>query len=154
MAYATYEDLIERYPAMKDIGVNKDSGSVNSGFIYPAEVQINGMLGICFDVPLGNHPTVKDLVIDLTYNRVMLSRNPKVGKELMKDFMDRINRLKSGEEAIYTGSGTALLSSGKRQDTVWSNEEDYYPVHTMLGAEHPDTRVSSEYRDELEEERD
>ena len=70
--YITYADLVARYPVI-ETKYTKDS-EVNSHLIYWAEHELNSRLSSHFSVPFSAaHPTVKDLAIDLSYYRPLLS---------------------------------------------------------------------------------
>ncbi len=150
MAYATYEEMILRYPLVKTWGDNSPT-DVNSGLIYFAEIELNSKLATHYTVPFSAaHPTVKDLTIELAYYRVLAQTDAKKAKELNDRIIGRIDRLKSGNEYIYTGSGTTIVPSAPGQ-SIWSTVKDYHPVHSMLDAESGYTVVDS---DLLQAERD
>ncbi len=150
MSYASYEDVIARYPVLKDWG--KQETDVNSDLIYYAEIELNGLLGTHFTVPFATtHPTVTDLTIDLAYYRAAITRQPDKVEGLRKRVMDRIERIKAGKEVIATGSGSLAVETS--QVPVWSNVEDYHPVFSMLDAESEYSRVSSGMLYDLETER-
>lgn len=152
MAYATYDDLILRYPAASKWAATPSE--VNSGMIHFAENQVNGMLASHFSVPFaGSHPTVVDLTIDLAYARGMLTRDPKGAKAVLDLVMGRIKDIKEGREYIYTSSGTTIYATGGGSG-IWSSTASYHSVHSMLGAEHDLTMVSSEMLYAMEDERD
>lgn len=151
MSYASYEDLILRYPAASKWA---DTPSlVNSGMIHFAENQINGMLASHFTVPFaGSHPTIVDLTIDLAYAKGMVTRDAKAAKAIMDMVNARIKDIKTGKEYIYTESGTTLFPAGGGTD-IYSTTKDYHNVHSMLDAEDACTGISSEYLYALEDER-
>lgn len=152
MAYATYDDLVLRYPAVSKWAATE--AQVNSGMIHFAENQLNGMLASHFTVPFGgSHPTITDLTIDLAYARGMLTRDPKGAKAVMDLVTGRIQDIKDGKEYIYTASGTTIYATGGGSD-IWSTTKDYHPVHSMLDAEAAHTMISSSYLEALEDERE
>lgn len=152
MAYATYDDLILRYPAASKWAATPSE--VNSGMIGYAENQINGILAGHFTVPFdGAHPTIADLTIDLAYARGMLTRDPKGAKAVMDLVMGRIQDIKDGKEYIYTASGTTIYATGGGA-SIWSTTGSYHPVHSMLDAEAAHTMISSNYLEALEDERE
>ncbi len=139
-AYATFEDLIIRYPVVKTWG--KTDTEVNSGLIHFAERQLDGMLASAFTVPfVAAHPTVIDLTIDIAYARAMLRIDPEKAKEIRFAVLSRVKALKNGGEYLVTGSGT-IAPSGT-DDTVWSSTENFHPTHSMLDAENVFTHISS-----------
>lgn len=151
MAYATYDDLILRYPAAAKWAATP--AEVSSGMLHYAENQLNGLLATHFTVPFsGSHPTIVDLTIDLAYVKGMFTRDQKGAKAVWDHIMERISNIKAGKEFIYTSSGTTIYATGGGGD-VWSSTEDYLPTHTMLSAEDPMTGISSEYLYDLENER-
>jgi len=152
MSYTSYEEVIIRYPMLKSWG--KTEIQVNSDLIYYAEMELNGRLASHFTVPFSaSHPTVKDLTIDLAYFNSIKTRVPKDAERIHDVVIGRIDDIKEGKEYIYTGSGTTIKPTpGTAQ--IWSNLQDYHPVHTMLGAENEFTRISSERLEALEDVRD
>ncbi len=152
MSYATYDDLILRYPAASKWAATPSE--VNSGMIHFAENQLNGMLASHFSVPFaGSHPTVVDLTIDLAYARGMLTRDPKGARAVLDLVMGRIKDIKEGKEYIFTASGTTIYATGGGSG-IWSSTASYHPVHSMLDAEDAHTMVSSEMLYAMEDERD
>lgn len=152
MSYVDYEEVIIRYPMIKTWA--KTEAQVNSDLIYYAETELNSRLASHFSVPFSaSHPTVKDLTIDLAYYNAIKTRVPKDAKRIHDVIIGRIDAIKDGKEYIYTGSNTTITPN-PNTGQVWSNVMDYHPVHSMLGAEHEDTHVSSERLADLEDERD
>jgi len=151
MSYTNYEEVIIRYPVLKTWA--KTPAEVNSDLIYYGEMELNGRLASHFTVPFSaSHPTIKDLTIDLAYYNAIKTRVPKDAQRIHDVIIGRIDAIKEGKEYIYTGSGTTITPNpGTGQ--VWSNLEDYHPVHTMLGAESAMTHISSERLQDLEDER-
>ena len=151
MPYTTFAELIIRYPVTAKWAAN--TVDVSSDLIYYAEMELNGRLASHFSVPFSaSHPTVKDLTVDLAYYNALKTRIPKDAKIIHDVVIGRIDNIKEGKEYIYTGSGTTIAPSAQTAQ-IWSNLEDYHPVHTMLGAENAFTRVSSGLLEALEDER-
>lgn len=148
--YIDYEDLAARYRIFD----TTSNTVVASDSIYYAEREVEAALAPAYSVPFSaNHPTVMDLCIDMVYVRHLRSKEPKIGMQLDKALRERIKRIVSGDEPIITGSGT-LLSSSSGADLPASTTEDYYPVHSMLGAENEHTMISSDRLGDLEAVRD
>ena len=151
MAYASYDDLVLRYPAASKWGATE--AQVNSGMIHYAEIHLNSMLASHFSVPFaGSHPTIVDLTIDLAYARGMITRDPKGAKAVMELVDKRIDNLKAGKEYLYTGSGTTIYATGGGA-SIWSSTMDYHQTHSMLDTENAHTMISSDYLEALEDER-
>lgn len=149
MSYINYTDFVTRYNI-----VNTNSASnVFSDMLYYAEKEVEGALSPGFSVPFSAaHPTVKDLCIDMAYVRWLRMHDPKSGIQLNEELYKRISKICEGKEPLVTGSGTlSPISSGA--DLPESTTEDYHPVHSMLGAEDELTRISSEWIQDLENER-
>ena len=147
--YITYAELVERYDTIASWGGSE--AVVNSGLIYYAEMELNSRLATHFAVPFSAaHPTVKDLAMDLAYWKALRTRDPKKAKEIEDQVLGRIERIKKGEEYIYTGSGTIMLPEGSDQE-VWSTTQDFHPVHSMLEPE--EEQVDPERLDSEEDER-
>jgi len=152
MSYVTFAEMIVRYPITAKWAAN--TVDVSSDLIYNAENELNGRLASHFSVPfIAAHPTVKDLTMDLAYFNAIKTRVPKDAQKIHDVVIGRIDDIKNGKEYIYTGSGTTIAPSAQTAQ-VWSNLEDYHPIHTMLGAESPYTHISSERLEALEDERD
>ncbi len=149
--YITYADLVLRYDVLKTWA--DSDAEVNSGLIFFAEMEFNGLMASHFSVPFSAaHPTVMDICMDLAYYKSLVTKDPKKALEVKEAITGRIDQIKEGKEYIYTGSGTTIVPSG-RGDSVWSPYQDYHPVFSMLDAENVYSEVSSELLEELEDER-
>jgi len=142
MAYITYTELTNRYQVITTW--NTSESIVTDDLIYYAEVELNGRLASHFTVPFAAaHPTVKDLTMDMAYYKALVTKDPEKAEKIHDVVIGRIEKIKKGEEYIYTGSGTTILPTGAGEE-IWSSTEDYHPVHSMFDAEDPLTRISSE----------
>jgi len=151
MSYTDYEEVIIRYPMIKTWA--KTEVEVNSDLIYYAEMELNGRMASHFSVPFAaSHPTVKDLAIDLAYYNALKTRVPKDAKQIHDVVIGRIEAIKEGKEYLFTGSDT-IIAPSEQTTQIWSNLMDYHPIHTVLGADSPYTRISSEQIQDLEDER-
>ena len=149
--YITYADLVARYPIIET--KYKKSSEVNSHIIYWAEYELNSRFASQFTVPFSAaHPTVKDLAIDLSYYRALLSIDPDKAEKFKKAVIGRIDSIKAGDEHIYTDSHTVIAAEGM-DDEIWSSTMEYHPTHSMLDAESEYTRISSERTYDEENER-
>lgn len=150
--YATYSETILRYPLLAtwNTGVGSATTVVNSDLLYFAAQEIDSRLATHFTTPFSAaHPTVKDLCIDLAYYRALRTKDPDQAAKLRDVIDGRIDAIKAGTEYILTGSGT--LAPSNPGQTVWSNTEDYHPVHSMLDAE--DAMIDPDRLDDEEAER-
>lgn len=148
--YITYADLVARYPVI-ETKYAKDS-EVNSHLIYWAEHELNSRLSSHFSVPFSAaHPTVKDLAIDLSYYRPLLSIDPDKAEKFKAAIIGRIDDIKAGNEYIYTDSHTVIAAEGS-DDEIWSSTMGYHPTHGMLDTESEYTHVDSNrlYNEESE----
>ena len=153
MAYITYSELTTRYATVANWSGSETQ--VNSGLIHYAEVELNSRLASHFSVPFATaYPVIKDITMDIAYYKSLVMRDPEKAKLVKEALNDRIEALKNGDELIYTDSGTLIEASPTTGSELWSNYEDYHPVHSMLDAEDPLTRVDSNYIDALENERE
>jgi hypothetical protein len=154
MSYVSYAEVVGRYPILEKWA--ETEMAVTSDLIYYAEMRLNSLMAPAFSVPFsGSHPTVKDLTIDLAYHRAMLTHDAEGAEAFEKAVLGRIDRIKDGKEYIYTESYTVIKPEAQGDEAaIWSNTKDYHPVHTMLGAEHEDTIISSERLEDLEDVRD
>jgi hypothetical protein len=151
MAYATYDELIARYPILASWAATPVL--VSSHLIYYSERRLDSMLAVAFSVPFTvTHPTITDITLDLCYFRAMLTKDPEKADPIGKDLFARIKSLIEGKEGIYTSSGTTLMASGAAGAVIWSSTMDYHNTFGMLDAEDPFTMVSSEklYAEESE----
>jgi hypothetical protein len=151
MPYATYNEVITRYPIIKSWG--KTEQEITSHLIYYAEVELNGLLSSHFTVPFSDgYPTVKDITIDLAYYKALVTRDPEKAGKIQDAIMGRIENIQKGEEYIWTGSDTIQPLSAEQE--VWSTTEDYHPVFGMHDAESVYSIVSSARLEAEEAERD
>ena len=149
--YVTPQEVVSRY----NIFQTGSMSLVSSDMIYYAAREVESRLSKCFSVPFSaDYPTVKDLVIDACFVRYKRMTDPKYGERLEKIFDGRIERIISGTDFIMTDSGYLERSSMNGADTPESIGEDYYSVHSMLGAENEHTRIDEDLLDDLEDERD
>jgi len=148
--YATYSDCSVRYPILSKWNPSSVS-AVNSDLVYYAEKEIDGRLASHFAVPFTDvPPTISDLTIDYVYLKMLRSRDLDKAAEFEKILDARIERLKEGEEYIFTESGTTIAPAGA-SDGVWSNTKDYYPVHSILDADSPYAGFDSDMIDDEED---
>jgi hypothetical protein len=148
MSYATYDELITRYPQASKWA--ETQAQVENSFLYFAEAELNGLLASAFTVPfVAPIPAaVTDITIDLAYARKMRSQDPEKAVAIEKAVYDRIQRIKDGDEIILTTTSTLQSES-----QIWSSTQNYHPVHSMLDAESAYTMVSSEMLTAAEDER-
>ena len=151
--YITYDELIVRYPIIATW--NGSQSNIENDLIYYAEREINSRLATHYTVPFSaGHPTIKDLCIDLSYYRTLVTKDPEKAEQVKDAVIGRIEDLKSGKEYIMTDSYTMIEPSTNRPGgEIWSTLMEFHPVHSMLGAEDSLTVVDSNYLEELENER-
>ena len=142
--YITGEDVFRRYPVMRNWGMTPQL--VDSDLIPYAEAELNGLLSGAFAVPFTDGSssfTIKDLSIELTYCKALFTKDPKQWTARHQAVLDRIERIKLGQETISdVGSGTA-----SSLNEAWSSTINYAPVHGMADAE--DSRIDPmQLRDE------
>lgn len=146
-SYVSAEDVSRRY-RMFDTN-SMDTLQEN---IYYAEKEIESSLATVYTVPFtAPHPTVKDLVIDMTYIRYLRMIDPEKGMKLYDFIRKRLNRIQNGEEPLVTGSGT-LQRTIYSSDMPASTTDDYHPIHSLLDAE--DNIIDQDLIDDLESERE
>lgn len=150
MAYITYNELLARYPQFQKWHEGNEA-LVNSFSIYLAEAELNSRLASAFTLPLtATYPVLKDITLDLCYAKMMLGQNPDAYKEFYDGVIDRINRLVNGDDLLVDSTGAATVSADDVSSDIFSTTMDYHATHTMLGADHPYERVSSEHLYDLE----
>ncbi len=91
--------------------------------------------------------------MDLAYYKSLYTKDPGKAEEIRVAVIGRIEDIKAGKEFIFTGSYTTIQPNGLLTGEIWSNQKDYHPVHSMLGAEDSLTQVDSSYLDYLDNER-
>lgn len=124
--YVNYDDILNRYPAMSKVG---GATEVGSAYVDYVESEIDGLLASHYTVPFsGGNVTVRDMCIDLIYAR---AGNLKVeeSEKIEKRVMDRIARLKSGDEVLMTNSGDIIAPS--TTGGAWSSTQNYVPTFGM-----------------------
>lgn len=147
--YIVYQDLFFRYPDIETWSFTE--AHVNSHIIYYGEIELNSRLSSHFSVPFsGAHPTIKDLAIDMSYLKVLRTKDPDRAAKIEKAVLGRIEDIKAGKEYIYTDSGTQLVPNGSNMK-VWSSTEDYPTVHSMLDSDV--SMIDSSMLYDLEQER-
>lgn len=120
MAFVTWKDVVDRYPAIATKGSSK---SVESSYLYFAENQVNGMFAENFTVPFSsNNITAKDLAIDVTYLRIGIP-NVTDTEKLMKMLDHRVKMLNNGTYKMMLDDGTSLVTLG---DVVYSSDADFH----------------------------
>lgn len=137
--YVTLTDLVTKYSQLTQIS----SVEIDSYHIAYAENQLDGMFAGYFTVPFSdNNMTAKDLALDLAY---LSAGNIKEEdyKALYDRLLNRVMRIKNGDEGMVTVDGTILQSGGS---AIWSTTKDYHPVFGM-GSE-LDFTVDSEQVDD------
>jgi hypothetical protein len=148
--YTNYDELMVRYPLIKT-WTDKQS-HVESYVIYFAENQIDSMLAPAFSTPFSAaHPTIKELSQDYCKYLSLLDQDQEKAQIVYDLISGRVDKLLSGKAYITTDSGSIVPSAAA--DLVWSNTKDYHPIHSMLDADEPETRVDSSMQSDLENER-
>lgn len=145
--YVDLNHILDRYPSMSRMG---GSTEVGSAYIDYVERQVDGLLASHYTVPFSsNNVTVRDLCIDLVYAKAGNLKLDEASK--IRDMvMERIDRLKSGEEVMLTTSGDLL--SPTTSGGAWSTTENYKPIFDMS---HPlDWETDPDRLDAEDDERD
>ena len=122
--YITWGDAVARYPSLNTVSGADD---METTWIDYVEKQVNGLLAPAFSIPLDVGVTVKDLCIELLYIRVG-KLSIEETKDMREAFMDRIERLKSGGEALIDPDGNVIGING---GTVYSSTAEYNSVFGM-----------------------
>lgn len=124
--YATWEDLINRYPAMEALG---GSAEVNSSYIHGAERELESALGAFYTIPFSsNNYTATDLTLELAYIRYYESVKPDWAEKKMEHFEKRIEKLIAGTMVMSVSSGDAVLSVSNPGGAAMSTTQDYHPT--------------------------
>jgi phage gp36-like protein len=117
--YANWADVTGRY---KDAATIVGAEGVGSYYLGAAEAETDGRLAPVYTVPFTPTPElVKDLVVDLTYYKMIVLR--KDGALLKKYIDDRFAAVIAGTLTLTT-SGTALAASAT--PSAWGTHTDYH----------------------------
>lgn len=144
--YIIGEDVFRRYPVMRTWGMTPEL--VTTDLIPYAEAELNGLLAGTFAVPFTDGSssfTIKDLAIELSYCKALWTKDPKQWQARHQSILDRIDRIKLGQESI-SDVGSGMTSTAQEP---WSTTMNYAPVHGMADAE--DSRIDPL---QLQDERD
>jgi len=127
----------------------------NDTMVY-AEHELNSLMATHFSVPFGgSHPTIKDLTMDLVYYKTMVVKDPEKAEQIKDAVLGRIDRIKAGEEYIITDSYTTITPDASiAGGEVWSTNQEFHPVFSMLDAESEFSIIDEDRIDEEENERD
>lgn len=140
MTVIVWADVLARYDELSKLP-NVSSASIQENLMQMAEAGISGRLGGSFTTPFSsNNLTAKDLIVDMLYVQVNMTRQPEKAKALLDTVDSRIAALLSGSSVMLTTSGTVALTSVG--DTVWSSTEDYPLTFGVSPIEH--AQVSSQ----------
>lgn len=127
--YIDWDDAVLRYPTMDSVG---GAAEVGSAWIGAIEAQIDGLLAPQYTAPFSsNNETIKDLSIELLYIR-MGNLKIEEADQMRTSFMDRIKRIKMGDESLMTSSGDVV---GQVGDTFYSSTANYHPVFDLGNTE-------------------
>ena len=149
MSYASFEQVILRYPIIKTWSV--DSSDVKSDLLDFADIEIDSALAPEYSTPFSDTPPiVRDLSIDMAYLKLLIRQDIEKGLAFQEYLYGRIEKLKSGKSGIITDSGT-IIDKNNAGMGVWSTTGDYNPAESMLDADNPYTAIDSSYIDYLED---
>ena len=149
MSYASFEQVILRYPIIKTWSV--DSSDVKSDLLDFADIEIDSALTPEYSTPFSDTPPiVRDLSIDMAYLKLLIRQDIEKGLAFQEYLYGRIEKLKSGKSGIITDSGT-IIDKNNAGMGVWSTTGDYNPTESMLDADNPYTAIDSGYIDHLED---
>lgn len=132
--YANWADVTGRY---KDAATIVGAEGIGSYFLSAAEGETDGRLAGLYSVPFTPTPeVVKDLVVDLTYYKMIILRKDAA---LLKDYIDaRFSDIISGTLTL-TSSGVALGQSA--EGSAWGTHQGY---HAPFNASDPITWARSQ----------
>ena len=152
MAYNEFAEVVARYPILEKWRSNELD--VTSHLIFYAEAELNGRLAQQFTIPFSPAPPViKDLAGQYTYLHALQTRGKGEDAKAFREQLEaRIKRILDGEEFIYSGSGTTFEAADSSSG-IWSSNENYHPVHSMLDAENSKTVIDPDRLDAEESER-
>jgi hypothetical protein len=132
--YASWADVTGRY---RDAATIAGAESVGSYYLTSAESEIDGRFATAYTVPFTPTPDlVKDLVVDLTYYKMIVLRKDA---SLLKTYIDsRVNAVIGGT-LMLTSSGATISQSATA--AAWGTHIDY---HAPFNASDPITWARSQ----------
>ena len=149
MSYASYQEVVLRYPIISTWSVN--SADVKSDLLEFADIELNSALTPEYSTPFSDAPPIIiDLSIDMAYLKLLIRQDIEKGLAFQEYLYGRIEKLKSGETGIITDSGT-IINKNAAGMGVWSTTGDYNPTESMLDADNPYTAIDSNYIEHLED---
>lgn len=148
MAYADYNDLLNKYPELEKVG---GSVEVTSSRVFAAEREIDSMLSGSFTTPFStNNYTATDLTVDYVYLTYMITKKPKLVEGKMDLFMKRIESLNDGKSAMIDTAGVSLgFANAFQGGAIGSNNSQYDPTFDMDRIEN--SRVDKDLIDDIED---
>lgn len=128
--YANWADVTGRY---KDAASIVGAEGIGSYYLSAAEDEVEGRCASMYAVPFTPTPgVVKDLVVDLTYYKMIVMRE---NAALLKDYIDeRMDAIIAGTLTLTTSGGVALAASAPAE--AWGTHQDY---HAPFNASDPIT---------------
>jgi len=121
--YCTVDQVAQRFPRVTD--VRSYPVTVDSGYIYYAEAELDRRLAPYFTTPFSsNNVTAADLSIDMSYAKIIIYDDPDKYAAIMGRVDTVIGDLIAGTAAMQTSSGDLILSS--TGNAAWSNTASYH----------------------------
>lgn len=125
-ALVEWDDVTNKY---RDAGSSGDATTMDAAYIAPAEAYIAGYLSGRFSSILSSgSELVRDLVVDETYRRLVLLKQPKRADVLGKDIQRRLKDLLSGRVSMLDTDGAVVMPD---KTVLWSDTQNYTPVFGM-----------------------
>jgi len=124
--YLEWDDVVNRYPRVTDL---QDADEIAGTYIIYAEEEVESKLGAYFTVPFSsNNLTAKNLMIDLSYGKMLSFKDSKKSKSIVDMVNSRVSDLISGKQVMMTTGGDVIDIV---RDSGWSNTESYTPSFDM-----------------------
>ena len=116
MRYATWSDVVARYPSLARIAQAEET-AIEANFIAGAEGEVDAALAARYTVPVATTPTlapalVRDVTIDLAYYKAaFLSLEEEPASRLYKYIQDRLKGLSAGSMALVSSGGSVTTTA-------------------------------------------
>ena len=150
MSYATFEEVVLRYPIVSTWAVSSDD--IKSNLLIYSDIELNSALSPEFTVPFSDTPPIiRDLSIDMSYLKLLMRQDIEKAVCFKEFLYNRIKQIKAGEVGIVTDSGTVIEATKGFTFGIWSTTMDYNPTESMLPEYSPYTMVDSNYIEHLED---
>lgn len=157
MAYASFNDVLGRYPPAKTmVGSSTQdisTSDISSIYIYGAEGIVNGYVGAKYETPLSTpDPLVTQVTADIALYKMCEDKLPRVPDFAERRYQHAIEILEAVRDGkMVLSSDQTVLTAGGDQD-AWSSTGSFHPTFSPVLGE-LDQRVDADFVDQERDER-